>query len=246
MIYIHAMFEPVITIITVCRNVLKDLQRTFESVKSQTFSDYEYIIVDGASTDGTAEWLTKQQNCTWVSEPDKGIYDAMNKGVHMAHGQWIIFLNAGDTFFSHETLQETIPYLTPAYGLIYGDIVKLRHGELIVKKAEEPHNAHRMFFCHQALFTRKDLLQSTPFDITHTLSADFKFVKQMYKNNIPMLHAPIIIAHFDTTGASNQRVNKGLKDNIAVIKELDNFGERLRLIPRLRFKILWNKLRGKD
>lgn len=240
------MYNPLISIITVCRNVLPDLQRTFESVKAQTFTGYEYIIVDGASTDGSAQWLKKQQSATWISEPDKGIYDAMNKGIYLANGQWIIFLNAGDTFYSPDTLQQIVPHLTLPYGLVYGDIVKLRHGTLVVKCAEEPHNAHRMFFCHQALFTRTELLKTTPFDTTHPLSADFKFVKQMYKANVPMLHAPVIIAHFDTTGASNQRVNKGLEDNIAVIKELDNTWEQIHLIPRLKFKVLWNKLRGKD
>lgn len=238
------MYKPKITIITVCRNVLPNVQRTAESVKEQTFTDYEYIIVDGASTDGTVEWLRTQKDITWCSEPDQGIYDAMNKGVRMAQGEWVIFMNAGDTFYDAHVLQHVAPSLQSEYGLVYGDIIKERKGRDIIKHAEPPHNAHRMFFCHQALFTRTALLSQTPFDTKHKLSADFKFVKQMYQQGVPMLHVAQVIARFDTHGVSNTRLTDGLEDNIAVIREVDtNRWERAWFIFRLQFKILWTRLR---
>ena len=123
------------------------MQHTATSVFAQTFTDYEYIIVDGASTDGTVEWLRTQSDIRWVSEPDKGIYDAMNKGVQMAKGEWILFLNARDTLFHNEVLQQIAPFLQNEYGLVYGDIVKERKGREIIKQAEQPHNSHRMFCC---------------------------------------------------------------------------------------------------
>ncbi len=238
------MYNPKISVITVCRNALADVQRTAASVRVQTYTNYEYIFVDGASTDGTVEWLKGQEGIVWHTEPDKGIYDAMNKGVRMAKGEWVIFLNAGDTFYDKEVLQSIAPYLKTEYGLVYGDIAKERKGKEIIKCAELPHNSHRMFCCHQALFTRADLLRDTPFDITHKLSADFKFVKQMYLKSVPMCYVPKVIARFDTHGVSHTRMTDGLEDNIAVIREVDtNFWVRMCFIFRLQFKILWTRLR---
>lgn len=236
-----------LSIITVCYNSLPALQRTAASVWQQDCTDYEYLIVDGASTDGTLPWL---QACDsritkWVSEPDKGIYDAMNKGVSMAKGQWVIFLNAGDVLYAHDTLSSVKPYLTANDAqMVYGDITKKKNGVPVRKNAEEPHNAHRMFFCHQSLFCRREVLLRFPFDLSHPLSADFKMVKTAYKAGITMRHIPVIVADFDTTGVSNTQVNKGLKDNIRVIRELDSWWDRLRFIPRLQFRIFWKSLKG--
>ena len=176
----------------------------------QRYTDYEYLIVDGSSTDSTAEWLRSLHGVRWVSEPDKGIYDAMNKGVQMAKGEWVLFLNAGDTLYDEEVLAHIAPYLEEPYGLVYGDIVKEQKGKEVIKQAEPPHNAHRMFCCHQALFTRTALLKEQPFDTTHRLSADYKFVKLMYQQKVPMRHVDQVITRFDTHGISNTHVMEGL------------------------------------
>ena len=93
-----------VTVITVCRNHAKGLEKTIQSVESQTWQEKEYLVIDGASTDGTMEVIRQHEGSItqWISEPDLGIYDAMNKGVRLAQGQWIIFMNAGDTFASTE------------------------------------------------------------------------------------------------------------------------------------------------
>ena len=106
------MKEPLVSIITVCRNANQALCQTARSVLDQKDCPIEYIIVDGASTDGTMDTLRQlERECAergiamrWVSEPDRGIYDAMNKGCRMACGQWLNFMNAGDTFVSPETI----------------------------------------------------------------------------------------------------------------------------------------------
>ncbi len=91
--------EPTISVVTVTRNALPLLRRTVASVSEQTCQDMEYIIVDGASTDGSTDFIAGERCVSrWVSERDGGIYDAMNKGARMASGRWIIFMNAGDTF----------------------------------------------------------------------------------------------------------------------------------------------------
>ena len=101
-----------LTVITVCYNDLAGLRRTIPSVVSQTRQDFEFIVVDGGSTDGSLEYIQSQTRIDrWVSERDGGIYNAMNKGVGMAHGTYCIFMNAGDHFFAVNTLEQVIPLL---------------------------------------------------------------------------------------------------------------------------------------
>lgn len=215
---------------------------TAKNVFQQDYPSLEYIIVDGASTDGTVEALQNmgEKLNKWVSEPDKGIYDAMNKAVSMATGEWVIFLNAGDTFAENNVLKHIFEVPRQA-DVIYGDVVKGN----IIKQAEPPHNAHRMYFCHQSSLTRKACLQEYPFDINHKMSADFKFFKQMWKARKQFLQLPFAIANFDTTGVSNTSRSKGLMDNIKVIKETDNFTDKLRFLPRLYLVYSICKLRNK-
>ena len=190
----------IVTIITVCRNHAQELERTIRSVESQTWQEREYLVIDGASTDDTLDVIKAHEASItrWVSEPDQGIYDAMNKGVRMARGEWVIFMNAGDTFASDDTLQRVFGSPQNA-DVIYGDVIK---GEL-VKKAEAPRNAHRMFYCHQSAFVRTRCLREFPFDIRHRMSADFKQVKQLYLSGKTFLQLDFPVANFDTQGVSN-------------------------------------------
>lgn len=236
------MEHPIVTIVTVTRNAMEALQRTARSVESQTFHNYEYVVVDGASTDGTVAWLQNGADVPvrWVSEPDGGIYDAMNKGVRMAKGEWVIFMNAGDCFAADDVLERVFSSV-PEADVIYGDVLK--NGS--VKKAASPHNAHRMYFCHQSCFVRRTCLMEYPFDIRHKMSADFKLIKQLgyARKTFLQLHFPI--ADFDTTGISNTRRSDGIHDNIQVIREIDSLPQQLRLIPRLLFTYFICRLRGK-
>ena len=232
----------IVTIITVCRNHAQELERTIRSVESQTWQEREYLVIDGASTDDTLDVIKAHEASItrWVSEPDQGIYDAMNKGVRMAQGEWVIFMNAGDTFASDDTLQRV--FVSPQDAdVIYGDVIK---GEL-VKKAEAPRNAHRMFYCHQSAFVRTRCLREFPFDIRHRMSADFKQVKQLYLSGKTFLQLDFPVANFDTQGVSNKNRSAGLYDNIQVIRETDSLWEQMKLLPRLYFTYLLCKIRGK-
>ena len=231
-----------VTIITVCRNHAQLLERTIQSVESQTWQDKEYLVIDGASTDETMEVIQRHQASItrWVSEPDQGIYDAMNKGVRMAQGEWVIFMNAGDTFASDDTLRGVFGSPQDA-DVIYGDVIKGGH----VKKAEAPHNAHRMFFCHQSAFVRTSCLRAFPFDTTHRMSADFKQIKQLYLSGKTFKQLDFPVANFDTQGVSNTSRSMGLYDNIRVIRETDCLVDQIRLLPRLYFTYLLCKMRGK-
>lgn len=232
----------IVTIITVCRNHAQELERTIRSVESQTWQEKEYLVIDGASTDETPNVIKAHEASItrWVSEPDQGIYDAMNKGVRMAQGEWVIFMNAGDIFASDDTLQRVFGSPQDA-DVIYGNVIK---GEL-VKKAEAPRNAHRMFYCHQSAFVRTSCLREFPFDIRHRMSADFKQVKQMYLSGKTFRQLDFPVANFDTQGVSNRNRSAGLYDNIQVIRETDNLWEQVKLLPRLYFTYLLCKIRGK-
>lgn len=236
------MEQPLVTVITVCYNAREMLLRTMNSVWAQTYKHVEYVIVDGASTDGTLELLEEYGGRIdhWVSESDKGIYDAMNKGVSMAKGKWVIFMNAGDCFADNHVLENVFSVPRQA-DVIYGDVVKGG----VVKKASSPRNAHRMFFCHQSVFVKIESLKSFPFDISHKMSADFKQMKQLWLAGKQFLQLDFPIADFDVQGVSNTNRAVGLWDNICVIREVDSCLEQLRLLPRLYFVWLSCRLRGK-
>ena len=118
------MSNPVlVTVVTVCRNVKSSLEKTMNSLLHQSYAHIDYVIIDGASTDGTPEMLGKTEGVRWISEPDMGIYDAMNKGIRMAEGEWVIFMNAGDVFASDDTLSKVFSVERDA-DVIYGDVIK--------------------------------------------------------------------------------------------------------------------------
>ena len=115
---------PKITIITVCYNAISTIEDTIKSVLSQTYENLEYIIIDGGSIDGTIDIIKKyeKQISYWQSEPDKGVYDAMNKGIKLSTGEWINFMNAGDSFYNTEVLQSLNLYFSDSQtDIIYGD-----------------------------------------------------------------------------------------------------------------------------
>lgn len=242
------MTKPEISVVTVCRNAFEALRVTADSVLSQSYPGIEYIIVDGASTDGTPAFLESLgDRVRYVSEPDRGIYDAMNKGAAMATGEWVIFMNAGDTFYADDTVERVFGSDDHAgYGVVYGDVAKGADSEhLVVKRAGEPHNSHRMFYCHQSAFYRRDEVVAEPFDITHRMSADIHQVKRLYKKGVRFKRVDVPVAVFDTGGVSNVRRSDGLRDNISVVRELDGFIDRLRLLPKLYVPYLMCRLRGK-
>ncbi|MBO4870433.1 MAG: glycosyltransferase [Muribaculaceae bacterium] len=231
-----------VTIITVCYNVKEALSKTVESVLGQDYQNLEYIIIDGQSTDGTSDYLKSlpADRIKWISEPDGGIYDAMNKGVKMATGQWILFMNAADTFVDSSIVSQVFANDTSDAEIIYGAVQK--NG--VVKQAEPVHNSHRMFFCHQCVFTRDYLLRDNPFDTHYKMSADFKFFKQMVLQKRRFLKTDIAIANFDTSGISNSSRAAGVAENIRIIFELDSTFDKLRLAPRMIFQYIMCKLRG--
>jgi len=198
-----------ITIITVTRNDAGRLKKTIDSVVSQTFRDKEHIVIDGGSKDGTHELLMKYSNVIdrWVSEPDEGIYDAMNKGIQRATGEWILFLNSGDLFFDSRVLEDVYSETIPAnVDSIYGDTV-YTYGEKGYKEfrkaGEIRHFWKGLMTFHQSFFLRRRIMEQRRFDLQYKVAADFDCLYALYMNRGFFLHIPVYVSLVDTTGVSN-------------------------------------------
>lgn len=240
----------IVSVVTVTRNASDLLKRTIENIDAQTYGNLEYIVVDGASSDDSVEILSSSNRIDkWVSEPDKGIYDAMNKGVGMAHGEWIIFMNAGDTFANDNSIESLIKTAidNPECDVIYGDVVRTDgiQGHDVLKPASEKLKRHRLAFCHQSVMCRRKHLLRFPFDITHKYSSDFKFFKTLQNQGVRFKHTSLPIAKFDTSGISSRNRSKGLADNMRVIWEVDGPFKGMLPILHLLPTYIISYLRGK-
>ena len=195
------------------------------------------IVIDGGSADGSLEVIERHAAdiTRWVSEPDRGIYDAMNKGVAMATGDYCIFMNAGDTFVAPDTVNTVVAGMERGDDVVYGDIVK--NG--VLKPSLSPRT------CHQSAFTSTACLLASPLDAPPRYSADFKQAKQLILAGKRFRHLPVAVAHFDTHGVSNTQRSKGLWDNVKVVCETDSFIDKCRFLPHLLWPWLMCKLRGK-
>ena len=174
---------PTFSIITVTYNAGAVLEDTIQSVIAQTYHHVEYIIVDGASKDNTLAIVARYRNriARVVSEPDRGLYDAMNKGIALATGDYLCFLNAGDSFHEDDTLQQIVHSLAPQDtlpGVIYGDTDLVdAEGHFVRKRRLSPPEVltwksfrQGMLVCHQAFFARRDLVE--PYDL-HLVVIDY-------------------------------------------------------------------------
>ena len=191
-------FHPKFSIITVTYNAAAVIEDTLQSVITQTYKNIEYIIVDGASTDRTMEIIGRYRKHihTVVSEPDRGLYDAMNKGIRLATGDYVCFLNAGDELHEDDTLQLIVHSLTGLTGLpdvIYGRtaIVDEEGHFLRMRRLEPPENLtwhsfrQGMLVCHQAFFARRD--HAVPYDLRYRFSADFDWCAVLHNTRLTLI-----------------------------------------------------------
>lgn len=178
--------KPLISIITVVYNDRGGIENTIKSVINQTYEFFEYIIVDGGSTDGTLDIVLKYQDrlSSLVSEPDNGIYDAMNKGLRCAKGEWISFMNSGDTFYDYNVLERVFgSFFQDNVDVIYGDVI-LRYKRIgdIIKTYDGAFSpAIPINLCHQATFTKGSLMKKYGFDTSFRIAADANFFERVYR-----------------------------------------------------------------
>lgn len=217
--------QPKLSIITVCYNNKSGLQKTLESVKRQTYKDYEYIIIDGGSTDGTVELIKENEAYIdyWVSEKDNGIYNAMNKGIQVAKGEYCYFLNSDDCLATPETLEKIFKKVKDDPDIIYGNLAILKNGKLhfFVKMSShlDSYSFYRKQIAihHQASFIKRDLFDKYGFyNEEIKLISDWVFFFQMVIiHHVKTQYINRVFAVFLAGGESSIGVNEQhIKDKI--------------------------------
>lgn len=217
-----------ISVITVCFNSVEFIEQTILSVINQTYSNIEYIIIDGGSTDGTIDVIKKYEHkiSKWVSGPDNGIYDAMNKGARMAQGEWIIYRNVGDFFATKTVIEEMFKQtIDEDITILHGDCryvcdkgEKIFHPE--ITKPYYDNSCMPVF--HPSTFIRAEYQRQHPYDISFRSSADFDFILYALISGERFEYRPILVANYSFgDGMSVKNWYTVLRENRKV---LDKFG----------------------
>jgi len=235
--------EKALSIITVCYNDLEKLKQTIRSLDEQSSQQFEHIIIDGLSNDGTLEFLQQlkgKPGRSFISEKDQGIFDAMNKGAKLAENKYLWFLNAGDLIYERETVQHvcaniesqseefdliSFKVLCKGNNLEYFYGTELKTENLLVD----------IPFCHQGVIFSKNILKKFQYNLDYPIISDFVLVESIARSNGKSMHFDIPIAVYDLDGISSNSHNLELRDRFRfVIKEYQ--GEKfMRAITKLLF-----------
>ena len=211
-----------LTIITINYNNHDGLQKTVESVVAQTCRDFEWIIIDGGSTDGSKELIEKNQKhfAYWCSEPDKGIYNAMNKGIAKANGDYLLFLNSGDYLYNERVIENSYSSLKD-YDFIVADTLCIRNnGEKRIWTFEKHLTAYQLVkysLSHQSTFIKTKLLKDRPYREDYKIVSDWEqMIYELLVNNRSYHYIPQIIACFYEDGVSrtNYEENNNERNNV--------------------------------
>lgn len=236
--------SPLISIITICYNAEKEIAPTVSSVERQTFKDYEHLIIDGSSTDSTiaVARLNGSKKMRILSEPDEGLYDAMNKGLAMARGKYVLFLNAGDAFHADDTLAsyaKEIEEKDP--DIIYGDTVivdsernYLRPRHLSVPETLTARSFSRgMLICHQSFMVRRNL--APEYDLSYRFSADYDWTLKCINASRPGKRVNLgrVVTDYLDNGLTDKNKVKSLQERFRIMKK--NFGLPATIVSHLSF-----------
>ena len=208
------------SIIVVSYNTKKKLIKTLNSIKKQTYNNYEIVIIDGLSTDGTINFVKKNRNkkIKFFTEKDNGIYDAMNKGIKKANGQWTLFLNSGDIFVDQNILINVNAIIKKKSDIVFGNT--------IIKNKDLTYNHYSEFisnyslqipFCHQSVFTRTKLLKQNLFNLKYKICADFNLFINLQKKNFSFQQIKFPISIVISEGLSDKNRFKAFIENSKII-----------------------------
>lgn len=201
---------PRISIVTVTYNCESTIRSTVLSVLSQNFEDIDYVIIDGKSTDSTLS-IIKELNVNGIinvmSKKDHGIFDAMNKALNSINGDWVVFINSGDTFERNTVLSDVFSNnYDSSIGVIYGNVMTSLNGKLFYHKNNPFYKNTRkiceMGICHQSIFLRSDLAHQYRFDTSFKYAADYNMIRKIYNDGWHFLYVETNIAVYDLGGIS--------------------------------------------
>lgn len=220
--------RPLISIITVVYNGVIFIEQTIQSVINQKYKNYEYIIIDGGSVDGTLDVIRQYEDSIdyWLSEPDKGIYDAMNKAIELVNGDWVVFLNAGDQFSNNAVLQKVSYYLEKGNAdLFVGNYFNVSENTHIEQKTTFFALTTKMI-CHQSIIYRSLCLKKLPFNTKYKICADFDQLMRFLNDGIMIekIRLEFVLYHGD--GVSIKQTHARLTERLDIIKQ--HFGFALK------------------
>lgn len=215
-----------ISIITICYNLLNQIEPTLISIANQVFQDFEWIVIDGGSKDGTVDVLKSNKRIDkLVSEPDKGIYDAMNKGLSLAQGEYVLFINGGDMLYEATTLSQVFDQ-SQGEDVLYGECmyINIAYKELHLRSSitsrtlPEKLNKHSFLYgsniCHQSFIVKTAI--APQFDLKYPIAADLDWMIHISTNAISSKKLPVIISKFLEGGISSQNLKNSWKDRFKV------------------------------
>lgn len=219
------MFSPKLSVITVVYNNVRDIERTVLSVINQTYPNIEYIVIDGLSTDGTLQVLNKYRNCISIlkSEKDNGIYDAMNKGLSLATGDYVLFMNSGDEIHGPDTVEKIFVTANDA-DIYYGETEMINEaGESLGQRRHKaPKNftwrsfKYGMSVSHQGIYIKRSLTE--PYDPRYQLSADIDWILRAAKKAKKIVNVNQYVAKYLVGGMSKKKHKQSLKERFDIMK----------------------------
>jgi glycosyltransferase involved in cell wall biosynthesis len=228
------MFQPKLTVITIVYNNVGDIERTVLSILNQSYANIEYVVIDGASNDGTLDILKKYEGqiSRLVSERDKGIYDAMNKGLALATGDFVLFMNSGDEIYASDTV-EKIFATEPDADIYYGETEMF--DENWVSLGQRRHQApehftwkdfkYGMCISHQAIYIRRSLTE--PYDLNYQLSSDIDWIIKAAKKAKKIVNVRMYVAKYLVGGMSKKKHRQSLEERFRI------FSKHYGLIPTI-------------
>jgi putative colanic acid biosynthesis glycosyltransferase len=220
--------KPLFSLVTVVLNDLSGMMQTMNSIHSQCCVDYEWIIVDGDSTDGTKEFIASlgPQVSIWRSEKDKGIYDAMNKGVKLATGRYAVFMNAGDVFTNSDTLQKVHDHVCETnyvQDIIFGGATLILPNGMKIYRAPKDMNTsiwHGLPAYHQATYYRTVRLKETLYSDTYQICGDYYLAAKLYLQGVKSSYLNESLVHFRVGGISYQNPLKLISEPYSIQKNV--------------------------
>lgn len=243
--------NPVLSVITVVYNDEKNIERTINSVINQTYPYIEYIVIDGASKDKTLEIIRRydKQISKIVSEPDKGIYDAMNKAMKLATGDYLLFMNSGDEIFDKDTVNNLFSLSTDA-DIFYGETEMINNNleSLGRRRHQAPDKftwesfKYGMSICHQAIYVKRALAEPYNYE-RYQLSADIDWILNIAKKSAKIINVNTYVAKYLVGGMSKKKHLQSLKERYHILKKYYGFLPNLfnHLIIAFNLGIYWLK-----
>jgi len=215
--------SAIISVVTVVLDDVLALEKTIQSVLSQNLQTLEFIVVDGGSTDGTLEVIKRFQSRIdyWISEPDRGPYDAMNKGLFKATGDWVIFLNSGDRFADPMVLSRIFSQDMNNADIIYGDSIADYGRFRFIRKAGPPTGLWKdMVFSHQSVIIRTSIIQEDGFQLQYKIGADYEMVMRLFLSGKRFYYFPEPISITEAFGISHRHMFSSGREHYRILRSM--------------------------